>query len=310
MSDKKQKIILTVGLQASGKSTWAKKMIDDNPGIYKRVNKDLLREMLDNSHWSKKNEKLIKKVRDFIVEQSLKDGYSVIVDDTNFDPSHKETMDYIAYKFGKFVGFDQCEVAMYEPTIDVEIKDFTDVPLTECIRRDSLRPNSVGKKVILDTYQRYLQKDPKPVEFIEGLPNACISDLDGTLAIKGERNIYDDEKAYLDTVNPVALNVLKNVPEDFTIIFCTGRMDRSRTVTEDWIKKNVLPHLKTKYWKLLMRKTEDVRHDEIVKEEIYHNEIEGKFNIHSILDDRPTVCRMWYKLGLPLLKVGDPDADF
>jgi hypothetical protein len=219
-------------------------------------------------------------------------------------------MEYIAYNFAKFVGYDQCEIAMYEPTIDVEIKDFTDVPLTECIRRDALRPNSVGKKVILDTYQRYLQKDPKPVEFIEGLPNACISDLDGTLAIKGDRNIYDDEKAYLDTVNPVALNVLKNVPEDFTIIFCTGRMDKSRTVTEDWIKKNVLPHLKTKSWKLLMRKTDDVRHDEIVKEEIYHNEIEGKFNIHSILDDRPTVCRMWYKLGLPLLKVGDPDADF
>lgn len=28
------------------------------------------------------------------------------------------------------------------------------------------------------------------------------------------------------------------------------------------------------------------------------------------LDDRLRVCRMWHSLGLPVFRVGDPDADF
>ena len=43
----KNKVILTVGLPASGKSTWAKEQVSQNPGQYKRVNKDDLRAMLD-----------------------------------------------------------------------------------------------------------------------------------------------------------------------------------------------------------------------------------------------------------------------
>ena len=49
------KLIMTKGLPASGKSTWAKQYLDDNPGT-KRVNKDDLRAMLDNGKWSKRNE--------------------------------------------------------------------------------------------------------------------------------------------------------------------------------------------------------------------------------------------------------------
>ena len=45
-----KKVILTRGLPGSGKSTWAKQMLDEKPGHYKRINKDDLRAMLDNGH--------------------------------------------------------------------------------------------------------------------------------------------------------------------------------------------------------------------------------------------------------------------
>lgn len=34
------KVIMTKGLPASGKSTWAKQLIEENPNVYKRINKD------------------------------------------------------------------------------------------------------------------------------------------------------------------------------------------------------------------------------------------------------------------------------
>jgi len=43
---------------------------------------------------------------------------------------------------------------------------------------------------------------------------------------------------------------------------------------------------------------------------LYEKCIKGKFNVNAVFDDRLQVCRMWHELGLPLFRVGDPDADF
>ena len=45
-------VTLTKGLPGSGKSTWAKQIIDENPSFFKRINKDDLRAMLDNGKFS------------------------------------------------------------------------------------------------------------------------------------------------------------------------------------------------------------------------------------------------------------------
>ncbi|MFN5657022.1 MAG: AAA family ATPase, partial [Pseudanabaena sp.] len=52
-------VYFTIGLPASGKSTWAKEKVNKSPNIIKRVNKDELRAMLDNSYFSKGNEKFV-----------------------------------------------------------------------------------------------------------------------------------------------------------------------------------------------------------------------------------------------------------
>ena len=46
------KVYITKGLPGSGKSTWAKETVDKYPNSYKRINKDDLRAMIDNSKQS------------------------------------------------------------------------------------------------------------------------------------------------------------------------------------------------------------------------------------------------------------------
>jgi predicted kinase len=54
----KSKVILCVGIPASGKTTWAKEQVKNGGGKWKRVNKDDLRAMVDCGQFSKSNEKV------------------------------------------------------------------------------------------------------------------------------------------------------------------------------------------------------------------------------------------------------------
>ena len=82
------------GLPSSGKSTFCREELI--PKGWKRVNKDSLREMIDDSKWSKQNEKEIIEIRDLAIIHYLDNGYNVVVDDTNLAPIHKETLVEIA----------------------------------------------------------------------------------------------------------------------------------------------------------------------------------------------------------------------
>ena len=47
-----------------------------------------------------------------------------------------------------------------------------------------------------------------------------------------------------------------------------------------------------------MRKNGDSRRDSIVKEEIFWNDIEPKYNVLAVFDDRDQVVKMWRELGI------------
>lgn len=148
-----KKVIITRGLPSSGKSTWSKELIAKNPSQYKRINKDDLRSMLDGGKWSRDNEKMVLQVRDQLILLALEGGKHVIVDDTNLAPKHEVHIRELVK--GK---------------AEVVIQDFTDVPLEECIRRDSARPVSVGEKVIRDMWRQFLAPAPKIIEWNMDLP--------------------------------------------------------------------------------------------------------------------------------------------
>ena len=82
-----KKVIIMRGLPGSGKSTYAKQLVAEAANIYKRINRDDLRAMLDNGHWTKGNEKFVKQVRDLLIVKALEEGKHAIVDDTNLSPT-------------------------------------------------------------------------------------------------------------------------------------------------------------------------------------------------------------------------------
>lgn len=275
-------LIMTKGLPASGKTTWAKEQ-----NVY-RVNKDDLRAMLNNGHWSGINEAYVLRIRDMIINLYLGDKNDVCVDDTNLSPKHEARLRQLAKENGA----------------DFVIKDFTNVPVDVCIERDRKRPNSVGKRVIMDMYRKYLYKPPTPPKVDPSLPHAIICDIDGTLAVFDHRSPYDTAQCLTDKLNfPVdMITGLYWGITDQKVILCSGREEKFREVTEQWLGEK-----KVSYDKLFMRPTGDFRKDAIIKQEIYDREIKGKYNIDFVLDDRNQVVEMWRANGLTCLQVAPGD---
>jgi predicted kinase len=293
-----QQVLILQGLPASGKSTYAKQRVGKD-SRWKRVNKDDLRRMIDNSHWSKENERHILSIRDQLITHYLLAGYDVIVDDTNFVPKHTQ---HITELVKSLAGLD----------VVIETKLFNVDP-KECIKRNELRAEHerVPEKVIWDMYNKFV----RPNEYIDQtpytgydptLPNAIICDLDGTLALLDDRSPYNCEEAGGDRVNLAVHGVLAAMCDMYKplyVIFVSGRNERCRAATESWLEAigwvvgDGLNYL-------FMRDDYDTRKDPIVKLDLFNKHVRGKFNVKFVLDDRDQVVEMWRKtLGLTCLQV-------
>ena len=270
------KLLILKGLPASGKSTYAKELVAKG---WKRVNKDDLRSMIDNGKWNNKNEDMIIKIEEDIVITYLVEGFKVVVDDTNF--AHEARWERIADQVGA----------------DFEIK-FFDVPLMECIERDSKRGDkSVGAKVIQRMYDKYLK--PKAPEWSENKQNCYIFDIDGTLAKMNGRSPYDYTKVSTDVPNHNITMIARLLSQSgLPIILVSGREDSCRFETVEWLNENLIP-----FSYLYMRKAMDTRNDAIVKREIYEEIIKPRYNVLAVFDDRNRVVDMWRSLGLTCLQV-------
>ncbi len=139
------KLIITIGLPASGKSTFAKSWVNDDPKHRMRVNRDDIRRML-GPYWVPSREGLVTTIEHNMIRDGLVNNYDVILDATNFKATKEN--------FGNMVR------AWGIPDYEIEFKDFTDVPLEVCIERDKLRlrDESVGEEVIRTMYNKYLKK--------------------------------------------------------------------------------------------------------------------------------------------------------
>lgn len=288
------RLIMTIGLPGSGKSTWANQLTTRLNGKVKRVNKDDLRMMLDSGFYSPENEKLILSVRDAIIREALREGKTVIVDDTNFEPKHKKCLQRIADEFN----------------VEFKIKDFTHVSLEDCLARNEQRGlAAVPAKVIKNMYFKhvkpkknympnYIEQDPH-----DNLPSCIVCDLDGTLALMHNRSPFDFAKCVDDKVNMPVLNVLQKYDQlGIDIVLLSGRDGAYKPQTEVWLKHHKIP-----YDKLLMRTPKDNRKDSIIKKELYQQHLAGQYNVLFILDDRDQVVKMWRETGLPCFQVNYGD---
>jgi predicted kinase len=280
-------VLFLRGLPASGKSQFANELVQRD-GNWVRANKDDLRSQLHAGKWSQGRERIVKQVRDAIIDHALSIGKNVVVDDTNFAPAHEQRCREIAKKHNATFA----------------IKDFTHVPLEECLRRDAERAKPVGRDVILRMWHQYLK--PTPVAHDPRLPHAFICDLDGTLAVVGKRSFYDASKCdETDAVNFPMFQVVRGlVRVEYEAIYVSGRQEKDREPTLRWLSANAPSG------HLFMRATGDNRRDSVVKREIFETHIRGKFNVLCAFDDRQSVIiECWRALGVPVFDVG-PGFDF
>ncbi|MFC6086053.1 phosphatase domain-containing protein [Sphaerisporangium aureirubrum] len=130
-------------------------------------------------------------------------------------------------------------------------------------------------------------------------------DIDGTLALKGDRSPYDWDRVGEDLPNlPVILVVQALIQADHRVAYLSGRKERCRRQTELWLATHVGHWDRTEG--LWMRPDHDNRPDFRLKRDIYrrhfaHQEITG------VIDDRKTVVAMWRSLGLTVLQVAEGD---
>ena len=130
--------------------------------------------------------------------------------------------------------------------------------------------------------------------------NAIICDLDGTLAIIGDRSPYDGSSCDKDIPNwPVIKCVLAMRNAGYDIVFLSGRHDKYREPTEVFIKK-WLPDLT---YELFMRCTGDNRKDAIIKQELYDANVRDQYDVLFVLDDRNQVVDFWRSIGLTCFQV-------
>jgi len=310
MSKRKiKKIEILKGLPASGKSTYARKVVENYQGTndeYLRINKDDLRAMLFNSQHSKGREKFVLDLRDSVISSAMEKGYNIIVDDTNLHSKHEERIKQIVKSWNAFVTEKTRE---YDYVYEIIINDsFLDVSLDECIINDLKRENRVGIKVIHRMYNQYIvpQLIKKQLETTynenDSLKNAIIIDIDGTVALNmGNRSPYDMSKVTLDIPNPSVVWLIKSLIKnnDIVPVFVSGRTSDALEDTRYWIKTE----LGIKYFDIFMRAEGDQRKDSTVKTEIYERFIKGFYNVKFVLDDRNQTVEAWRQLGLPCFQV-------
>lgn len=134
---------------------------------------------------------------------------------------------------------------------------------------------------------------------------AALVDVDGTLALRGERGPHDLDRVSEDKPNmPVVETVQALHLQGFEIVFISGRQctEQCRWDTYYWLFDHVQIDAP-----LLMRSAGDFRQDAVVKKGMYDAHVRGRFDVRLVLDDRQQCVDMWRAEGLTCFQVAPGD---
>jgi predicted kinase len=291
------KITILVGCPGSGKSTYAKDMIEndgDHGAATVRISQD---DQGKQGHMD-------------VFNKALAEDKNIIIDRMNFDKAQRNRY------------LDPAKKAGYETKIIV-----FHVPLKTCLERCNAREGhptikdsksaSQAVNFFFSAYERVSDDEANEVErrgwVGENGPQAIYSDLDGTLCnvehrrhfvrpVEGLKKNWAGFFAGIpdDTVNQPVMDILNKYKDTHQIVYCTGRGDNFRRDTVEWLEKHNAPT-----GVLYMRNRHDPRQDSVVKEILLDFEILTRFSVFFCLDDRDQVVKMLRSRGLTVLQVAD-----
>lgn len=132
-----------------------------------------------------------------------------------------------------------------------------------------------------------------------------IVDIDGTLALRvpGGREWMEWDRVGEDDPNPPVIQTVKFLQVFSTIVCLTGRNEVCRWQTEMWLRLHGI-----NFHELLMRSSDDHRHDWEVKKDIYERDIQPRYpQVIAVLEDRVSVVNMWREIQVPVFQVAEGD---
>lgn len=291
-------LICLRGLPGSGKSTIAK-------SVYSRcvrLNRDDLRASLFNRTGvlPYADEQMVTKIQRSMAEIALKEGRDVIVDDTHLRQKYLREWNEFAIRLG-------ATFSVQDVTTSVDV----------CVARDSARERSVGEDVIRSLAAKFTRDGEFPPhapvhnpEILEDkvvwdseLPHCIIVDIDGTMALMGDRSPYDWARVGEDKPNRAVVNLVNRLLRDgYHVLFMSGRDSVCSWETLDWLDKHI-DSVCNSQWDLIMRTEGDQRRDDIVKRELFDKHVRGQWHVKFVLDDRDQVVDMWRRIGLSCFQV-------
>lgn len=137
-----------------------------------------------------------------------------------------------------------------------------------------------------------------------------IFDVDGTLSDPTHRlhHLGGDRKDYAafygalsdDGCHDPIRNLLRCLSRENRIVICSGRPDDYREATEAWLTRYGI-----EYTELYLRPSGDFRPDYVIKAEILRAIRADGYDPWLVIDDRPSVVRMWREEGLTCLQCRD-----
>lgn len=292
-------VIVTRGIPGSGKSTWAKAWVAEDPDNRVRVNRDDIRFTSFGKYWGV-DEDFVSAVEMAAVKAAIKAGKDVVIDATHLRASY---------------------VKKWARIHPVTVKDF-DCHVETAVARDATRDRVVGADVIRGLAKRFGIKpngalpqidlsDVQPEEgfkpYVPGKIRAFMFDIDGTLAIMKGRSPYDASRYLEDYSDRALAEILWGLQDaamkyhpDTVFIGLSGRSEDHREVTDQWLREWGLP-----LDLLFMRPSGDQRNDAIIKSELVDNHISGVYDVVAHFDDRQRVVDALRAKGLKVLQVAD-----
>ena len=291
------KFILTRGIQGSGKTTWAKAWVAEDPENRIRINWDDLRNMF-GVYWIPSREPLLTEVTRRAVEEAMSRGYDIVIDNMNLNP---KTIKY----WEQFVHTNNLDPDSY--SYEIEFKDFF-IPLEECIKNDAKRANPMGEKVIRDTWRRYkhfiqtsdVERLVNNLRPYSDKPKCIVIDMDSTMCFNTtKRPWYGDgaaEGMKHDVPNIGVVETVKALQKTYPIIVATGRDTTQAAVTKQWLaNQGIAP---TAYYFRTegdFRKGVEVKREQIIS-------ILNDYDIVTIFEDCEPIVQMYRDMGLTVLQ--------
>lgn len=148
-----QVVIFMIGVPCSGKSTVAKDIASKNP-LFKIVSRDAIRTMLYGEYkMISEDEKMISDIQDKIVKEILKNGRSVILDNTHCN------LKFFKKDFEKYLLMDGCEVEIRIFDLDEETFE----------KRNQERKEKTGKDIPKNVFERMVKGKQEVEQYLNSM---------------------------------------------------------------------------------------------------------------------------------------------